>query len=147
MQKYFDTKAGVVRTEVGYANGPEGSGNPTYEQVCNDSGHAECIMVDFDENVISLPEILRLFFKVIDPLSVNRQGEDSGVQYRTGVYWNNESQKEQVETVFSEISEQMGSYPVTEKGPIRNFFPAEEYHQKYLDKNPGGYCHIPRELF
>ena len=147
MQKYFDSKKGVVHTEVGYANGPDSSKAPTYEDVCNDSGHAECLLIDFDENVITLEEILKLYFRVIDPLSVNRQGEDRGIQYRTGVYYTDESQIDTINRVFDEITDKLGREPVTERGPIREFFPAEEYHQKYLDKNPGGYCHIPKELF
>ena len=147
MQKYFDGKNGVIHTEVGYANGPENSGVPTYQEVCADSGHAECLLVDFDETIISLEGILKLFFRVIDPLSVNRQGEDSGIQYRTGVYYTDQGQKETIDRAFGELAEKLGQYPVTEKGPIREFWPAEEYHQKYLKKNPGGYCHIPREFF
>ena len=84
-QKYFDQFEGVVRTEVGYANGPDSA--PTYEDVCRSSGHAETVLVEFDESRISPEELIRYFFMVIDPIAVNRQGHDIGIQYRTGIYY------------------------------------------------------------
>ena len=84
---------------------------------------------------------------VIDPLSVNRQGGDQGVQYRTGIYYTDESQRPEIDAVWQAEEEKAGAGLAVELEPLRNFFPAEEYHQKYLDKNPGGYCHIPRSFF
>ena len=141
MQKYFDQFDGVVRTEVGYANGPDRA--PTYEEVCADSGHAETLRIDYDEKRITLEELLDRYFLVIDPLSVNRQGHDEGIQYRTGIYWTEESQVPVIEERMRKEQEKIGQPLAVEVGKLVNFFPAEEYHQKYLVKNPGGYCHIP----
>ena len=97
--------------------------------------------------VISLEKLLDCYFMVIDPLSVNRQGEDAGIQYRTGVYYTRESQRPVIERVFAREREKAGAPLAVELAPLRNFFSAEKYHQKYLEKNPGGYCHIPRRFF
>ena len=142
MQQFFDQFGGVVSTEVGYANGPDKA--PSYEEVCADSGHAETVRIDYAENVISLTRLLEYFFMVIDPLSVNRQGHDEGIQYRTGIYYTDEAQLPEIEAVYQAEEEKAGAKLAVELAPLRNFFPAEEYHQKYLIKNPGGYCHIPR---
>ena len=144
VQKYFDQFDGVVRTEVGYANGPEKA--PTYQEVCRSSGHAETVKIEFDEKRLGLEELLDRYFLVIDPLSVNRQGHDEGIQYRTGVYYTSEDQLPAIRAVFSAQERKAGRKLAVELGPISSFFPAEEYHQKYLDKNPQGYCHIPREM-
>lgn len=141
MQQFFDQFGGVLRTEVGYANGPDKA--PTYEEVCADSGHAETLRIDYDESVISLASLLEYYFMVIDPLSVNRQGHDEGIQYRTGIYWTDEKQLPEIEAVYREKEKAAGAKLAVELEPLRNFFSAEEYHQKYLVKNPGGYCHIP----
>ena len=141
MQKFLDQFEGVVSTEVGYANGPDRA--PTYEQVCRDSGHAETVRVDYDEGKMSLERLLDLYFLVIDPLSVNKQGGDEGIQYRTGVYYTDPDQLPVIKAVFDAQERKAGAPLAVELTPVRNFFPAEEYHQKYLDKNPGGYCHIP----
>lgn len=145
LQKYFDQFDGVVKTEVGYANGPDKI--PTYEEVCNNSGHAETVRIVYDEEKLSLKELLDYYFLVIDPLSVNKQGNDTGIQYRTGVYYTSEDQKEIAENIFKVQEEKFGTKLAVELEPMKNFFLAEEYHQKYLDKNPGGYCHIPEECF
>ena len=145
VQKYFDQFDGVQRTEVGYANGPEKA--PSYQDVCADSGHAETVRIDYDENTVSLRELLERYFLVIDPLSVNRQGHDEGIQYRTGVYYTEPDQLPEIEKVFRAEDEKAGQKLAVELAPLRNFFSAEEYHQKYLDKNPGGYCHIPGSFF
>ena len=145
VQKYFDQFDGVLATEVGYANGPEEA--PSYRDVCNSSGHAETVKVDYDPEVISLTELLGYYFMVIDPLSINRQGNDRGVQYRTGIYYTDESQLPEIKTVYKEQEEKAGAKLAVEMEPLKNFYTAEEYHQKYLDKNPGGYCHIPRKMF
>jgi methionine-S-sulfoxide reductase len=145
MQKFLDQFEGVRETEVGYANGPDRA--PSYREVCDNSGHAETVRVAYDESVLSLPELLRFYFQVIDPVSVNRQGMDAGIQYRTGIYYTEESQLPEIETVCREVEEQVKKSLAVEVKPLANFFSAELYHQKYLDKNPGGYCHIPTRYF
>ncbi len=145
MQKFFDQFSGVLRTEVGYANGPDKA--PSYEEVCADSGHAETLLIEFDETRISLTELLKYYFMVIDPLSVNRQGHDEGIQYRTGIYYTDETLLPEIRAVWQAEEEKAGTKLAVELEPLRNFFSAEEYHQKYLDKNPGGYCHIPNQYF
>lgn len=144
-QKFFDQFDGVIRTEVGYANGPETS--PSYKDVCGNSGHAETVRIDYDEARISLTKLLEYYFMVIDPVSVNRQGHDTGIQYRTGIYYTEEEQQEEIRTEYSRQEKAAGKTFAVEVQPLRYFFPAEEYHQKYLDKNPGGYCHIPPKYF
>lgn len=140
-QKFFDQFDGVVRTEVGYANGPDSA--PTYQDVCKSSGHAETVLIEFDEDRISLAGLLRYYFMVIDPVSVNRQGHDVGIQYRTGIYYTDPDMLPVIREICDEEEAKIGAPLAVEVRPLVNFFPAEEYHQKYLDKNPGGYCHIP----
>ena len=143
-QRFFDQFDGVLETEVGYANGP--TQNPSYQEVCNDSGHAETVKVVFDENIISLKELLDYYFMVIDPVSVNKQGHDEGIQYRTGVYYTDEDMVPVIREKFDEEEKKIGKKLAVELPPLINFYDAEEYHQKYLVKNPGGYCHIPLKL-
>ena len=143
-QKFFDQFDGVMRTEVGYANGPDKA--PSYEDVCSDSGHAETVLVEFDEDRISLEQILKYYFMVIDPVSVNRQGHDIGIQYRTGIYYTDEGQLPVIKKVYDEEEKSAGTSFAVEVKPLAYLFSAEEYHQKYLDKNPGGYCHIPAAM-
>ena len=145
MQKFLDQFDGVVRTEVGYANGPDKA--PSYQEVCGNSGHAETVRVDYEESVLPLTELLSFYFMVIDPLSVNRQGHDSGIQYRTGIYYTDESCLPEIMAVYRAEEEKAGAKLAVEVEPLKNFFSAEEYHQKYLEKNPGGYCHIPNSWF
>ena len=145
VQKYFDQFDGVAKTEVGYANGPEKA--PSYQDVCQNSGHAETVRIDYDENVISLTALLERYFPVIDPLSVNRQGHDEGIQYRTGIFYTETDQLPEIEAVYRAEEEKAGQKLAVELAPLTNFFPAEEYHQKYLEKNPDGYCHIPRSFY
>ena len=140
-QKFFDQFDGVVRTEVGYANGPDSA--PTYQDVCKSSGHAETVLIEFDEDRISLAGLLRYYFMVIDPVSVNRQGHDVGIQYRTGIYYTDPDMLPVIREICDEEAVKIGAPLAVEVEPLVNFFPAEEYHQKYLDKTPGGYCHIP----
>ncbi len=145
MQKFFDQFEGVISTEVGYANGPDRA--PSYQDVCASSGHAETLRIGYDPQRISLTQLLNFYFMVIDPLSVNRQGGDKGIQYRTGIYYTGASQLPEIEAVYKAEEEKAGAKLAVELRPLENFFPAEEYHQKYLDKNPGGYCHIPSSFF
>ncbi len=143
VQKYFDQFDGVLSTEVGYANGPDEA--PTYQEVCADSGHAETVRIRYDENRITLETLLEKYFLVIDPLSVNRQGHDKGIQYRTGIYYTEDQQLPEIRKVYDREESKAGTGLAVAVEPLRNFFSAEEYHQKYLEKNPGGYCHIPAE--
>ena len=144
MQKFFDQFEGVLSTQVGYANGPDRA--PTYQEVCRNSGHAETVRIDYDEGKLSLDKLLELYFLVIDPLSINKQGGDEGIQYRTGVYYTNPDQLPMIQAAYEKEAAKVGSPLAVELLPLTNFFPAEEYHQKYLDKNPGGYCHIPQRM-
>ena len=102
--------------------------------------------IRFDERVISVTEILEKYFLTIDPLSVNRQGGDIGTQYRTGIYYEDETLLSEIETAVATEAAKIGQPLAVEVRRLENFSPAEEYHQKYLDKNPGGYCHIPARL-
>jgi len=145
LQKFLDQFAGVAETEVGYANGPDFA--PSYQEVCRSSGHAETVRVVYDEEALSLEKLLDYYFLVIDPLSVNRQGGDAGIQYRTGIFYTDEAQLPAIREVFAREREKAGAPLAVLVEPLKNFFSAEEYHQKYLDKNPGGYCHIPRDFF
>ena len=144
MQKFFDQFSGVIRTETGYANGPDQA--PSYQDVCHDSGHAETVRIVYDETVLPLTKLLSYYFMVIDPLSVNQQGHDRGIQYRTGIYYTDPAQLPEIRSIYAEEEKKAGAKLAVELAPLQNFFPAEEYHQKYLDKNPGGYCHIPSTL-
>ena len=141
VEEYFSRIPGVTNTEVGYANGHTAA--PSYQDVCTDTtGHAETVHVTYDPDRVSLETILEHYFMIIDPLSLNRQGGDSGTQYRTGVYYVDEASHEVARQVFA--SEQL-RYPapmVVELEPLACFFSAEEYHQDYLKKNPAGYCHV-----
>ena len=145
VQRFFDQFEGVLGTEVGYANGPDRA--PTYQEVCASSGHAETVRIDYDAEGISLAELLKFYFAVIDPLSVNRQGNDRGIQYRTGIYYTDADQLPEIEAAYRTEEEKVGAKLAVELRPLENFFSAEEYHQKYLEKNPGGYCHIPQAMF
>lgn len=140
LQKYMDQFDGIIRTEAGYANGK--TSLPSYEEVCKGSGHAETVRVDYDEDVISLTEILERYFMVIDPVSVNRQGGDEGVQYRTGIYCTDSRQIHEARQMCRFVQEGYDKPLAVEVLPLVHFYPAESYHQKYLDQNPGGYCHI-----
>lgn len=141
VEEYMSRLGGIVETKVGYANGH--TENPTYEEVCTGTtGHAEVCLIGFDENVISLKELLDKFWSIIDPTIKDRQGNDRGNQYRTGIYYVNDN--DLVEILESKGDRQkLHDKPiVTEIDPLGSFYPAEEYHQRYLKKNPSGYCHI-----
>lgn len=145
-EKYFSEVKGVVSTEVGYANG--NTENPTYEEVChNNTGHAETVKVEYDPKVISLSFILDLYYDVINPTSVNKQGEDEGTQYRTGIYYVDDSDVEIIKNSIEKLQTKYDKPIAIEVLPLKNYYPAEEYHQKYLDKNPNGYCHISLNKF
>ena len=140
-EHYMSQFDGVVETTVGYANGSVA--DPAYEEVYTDqTGHVECVKVVYDEEMISLATLCRLFFRSIDPLLLNRQGGDIGTRYRTGIYWNDTDDQAVVEEVYAEIQQKYNEPLVVEKSPLKCFYSAEEYHQKYLVKNPEGYCHL-----
>lgn len=146
MEKYILSLQGVVSTEVGYANGHKL--NPTYEEVCrHNTGHAETVRVEYDPKVIPLDFLLSVYYQAIDPTSVNRQGGDVGTQYRTGIYYVEPSDRIIIDHSIKELAEKYTAPIAIEVKPLENFSSAEEYHQKYLDKNPGGYCHIGKALF
>ena len=137
---------GVKETEVGYANGSTAS--PTYEEVCSGkTGHAETVKVVFDPEELSLPFLLERYYSIIDPVSVNKQGNDRGIQYRTGIYYADEKDKPVIETSLKRLQQHFRQPLAIEVQPLRQFSRAEKYHQRYLDKNPGGYCHIPPAKF
>lgn len=147
-EKYFKLIKGVVFTEVGYANG--NTENPTYEQVYTDTtGYAECVHVRYDSQETTVRTLAEMFFKAIDPTSVNQQGEDKGTRYRTGVYYVDPEKQgigAVLKLIFEEQSLIYGKLAV-ELMPLKNFVRAEDYHQDYLDKHPYGYCHLSPELF
>ena len=141
VEEYISRIECVVDTEVGYANGRRE--NPSYEQVCTGTtGHTETTYVKFDEDLISLEELLSKFWHIIDPTVLNRQGPDRGSQYRTGIYYVDEDDKTVIYKTLEEQKQRYNEPIVTEIESLKSFFKAEEYHQDYLKKNPGGYCHI-----
>ena len=145
-QKFFKMIEGVESTEVGFANG--WTENPTYKEVYTDTtGYAECVHLKYNPEIVPLKELVRLYFRIIDPLSFNKQGEDEGTRYRTGVYYEDERDFEILLKEFSRVEKKLGAKPAVELQHIKKFYKAEEYHQDYLDKNPGGYCHLSPELF
>ncbi len=146
VEKYMAEVRGVAGTEVGYANGDTDS--PTYRDVTTgETGYTETVRVDYDPEVAPLPFLLELFYSAIDPTSVDRQGNDVGTQYRTGIYYTDPADGPIVEHSLAELQEQHDEPIAVEAAPLTAYTTAEEYHQDYLEKNPGGYCHIGGELF
>lgn len=139
LEEYFSRIAGVTSTTVGYANGQV---ETTNYQLLKQTDHAETVQVIYDEKVVSLREILFYYFRVIDPLSVNKQGNDVGRQYRTGIYYQDEADVLAIYEVVQEQERQLGRKIAVEVEPLRHYILAEDYHQDYLKKNPNGYCHI-----
>ena len=145
-EHYFKQIDGVLETETGFANG--NTDNPTYEEVYTDTtGYAETVRVAYDETRVRLEFLIDMFFHAIDPTLLNRQGHDEGTRYRTGVYYTDDTELPVIKRIFDEKQKLYDQPIVTEIAPLRNFFPADEYHQDYLDKHPDGYCHLPVELF
>lgn len=141
MQRFLDSAEGVKETAVGYANGR--TENPTYEQVKHENtGHAETVKVVYDETILTEKALLHRFLQVIDPFSVNKQGEDEGEQYRTGIYFVDKNDMQIAKEEIALLEKETGKKCAVEVRPLDNFYLAEEYHQKYLVKNPTGYCHI-----
>lgn len=141
VEEFFSRINGVMNTEVGYANGR--TENPTYEDVCYGNTYfAEVCLIDYDENIISLEEILSKFWSIIDPTTLNRQGNDIGSQYRTGIYYVDKADEEIIIKSVDNLQKNYIKKIATEIKPLENYYKAEEYHQRYLKKNPNGYCHI-----
>jgi peptide methionine sulfoxide reductase msrA/msrB len=146
MEKYIASIHGVQATQVGYANG--NTDNPTYEEVCHkNTGHAETVHVVYDAEIVSLEFLLELYYSAIDPASVNRQGADWGLQYRTGIYYVDENDLPVINRSITQLQKRYSQPVAIEVKPLIQFSLAEEYHQKYLDKHPDGYCHIPQHKF
>lgn len=142
VEKYISNIKGVLETTVGFANG--NTEHPTYEQVrYENTGHAETVKVLYDADKLSLEVLLKLFYRIIDPTSVDKQGEDEGHQYRTGIYFTEKEDEQVIAMSLRELEQSVGQPLAIEACPLEHFYDAEEYHQKYLDKNPNGYCHVP----
>ena len=139
LEEYFSRIFGVLQTSVGYANGQV---ETTNYQLIKETDHAETVQVIYDEKIVSLREILLYYFRVIDPLSINQQGNDRGRQYRTGIYYLEEADLPTINTVVREQELLIGRKIAVEVEKLRHYILAEDYHQDYLKKNPGGYCHI-----
>ena len=145
-EHYFKMIKGVVGTTVGYANSI--IENPSYKDVCSgETLAAETVKVDYDPSSVSLEFLTRMFFHAIDPTSLNRQGNDIGTQYRTGIYYTDNEDLAEIYKVFEEQRSTTEGEIVVEVKALQNFYAAEDYHQDYLDKNPDGYCHLPFTLF
>lgn len=145
-EHFFKQISGVVATTAGYANSrvPD----PSYKDVCTGTTMAaEAVEVRYDPSRVGLRTLIAMYFLTIDPLSVNRQGNDIGTQYRTGIYYTDERQRHVAEEAVKSLSDSLRQQVAVEVMPLLNFYPAEEYHQDYLEKTPGGYCHINPELF
>ena len=142
----FSLVEGVMSTEAGYANSL--TPDPSYEMVCSGSpGAAETVRVEYDDTEVGLTDLLSIYFRSIDPTSVNRQGNDRGTQYRTGIYYTSQADVPVIEAFVAAVQRRYSEPLAVEVKPLENFYPAELYHQQYLYKNPAGYCHINPELF
>ncbi len=145
VEAFMEKLPGVLDVESGYANGKWD--NPSYEDlIYRDSGHAETVKVTYDARITDIPLLMDYYLSVINPFSVNRQGNDAGVQYRTGIYFTDPQDEPVIEARMAEEQKKYEREIVVEVLPLERFDPAEEYHQDYLDKNPGGYCHIDLNL-
>lgn len=141
VEAYFLQLKGVLDTRVGYGQGI--TDQPTYQQVCSGTtGFTEVCEVTYDEKLLPLPKLLEHFFRIIDPTSINRQGPDRGTQYRSGVYYSSDDEKEIIVNFINERQQHYMDSIVVEVEPVKSFFPAEDYHQRYLEKTPDGYCHV-----
>jgi methionine-S-sulfoxide reductase len=142
LQGYLDSIRGVTATEVGYANGASNSA-----KYGDSSGYAESVKVDYDPSVAPLSFVLRLFYKAIDPTSHDRQGNDMGTEYRSGIYYDDPADRPVIDASLAKLQTQYSAPIAIETGPLKTYSRAEDYHQKYLERTPGGYCHIPLGLF
>ena len=143
VEEYFSRVKGVINSESGYTGGTRP--NPTYEDVCTGkTGHAEAVRVTFDPKVVSYTQLLKHFWELHDPTSLNKQGNDAGTQYRSAIFFTNPGQEKAAKESLATLAKsgKFSKKIVTEILPVKEFYKAEEYHQDYLKKNPGGYCHI-----
>lgn len=140
LEAVYELAEGVTAVESGYANGRVP--HPSYAQVCEgDTGHAEVVRVTFDPERITLREVLEIFFTIHDPTTPNRQGNDVGTQYRSGIYWENAAHEAVAREVHAEVNQALGGRVVTELAPLAVYWRAEDYHQHYFANHPGqGYC-------
>jgi methionine-R-sulfoxide reductase len=143
LEAYMQKLNGVEDAISGYANGK--TENPSYYDL-KTSGHAETVKVIYNPEIISLEDILAHYLRVVNPVSINKQGNDVGTQYRTGIYYTDEAEKAIIENVLAKEQTKHDKPIAIEVEPLRHFYEAEEYHQDYLEKNPGGYCHIDLSL-
>lgn len=142
VEAYYQMLKGITSTTVGYANG--NIANPTYEELLKGvATHAETVKIEYDTNIIILEEILEHFLRFVNPYSINRQGYDIGIQYRSGVYFEDINDELVIRNYFDKVLDK--SYKI-EVLPLINYYLAEEYHQNYLIKNPNGYCHVNLNL-
>jgi len=140
VEAYFKRIPGVLATTVGYSGGS--TMWPSYDDVCTgETGHAETVLIRFDPKILPIDHVLGHFFHIHNPELKNRQGNDIGSQYRSAIFFIHDHHKEVIEKALNALRNQ-GKNPQTEVAPAKNFYPAEDYHQDYLDKTPGGYCHI-----
>ncbi|MCI5697446.1 MAG: peptide-methionine (R)-S-oxide reductase MsrB [Clostridiales bacterium] len=143
VEGYFKRLDGVLDTETGYANGQ--TSKPSYEEVCGgDTGHAEAVAIRYDRTIISLEELILHYLRIVNPYTINKQGNDVGIQYRTGIYFVSPEDECIIQKLISSIPDSH-NFAIEIKA-LENFYPAENYHQDYLDKNPDGYCHINLSL-
>ncbi|MGT2757546.1 peptide-methionine (S)-S-oxide reductase MsrA [Streptococcus ovuberis] len=143
VEGYFAQLEGIIDTTVGYANGRT---EVTSYELIGATDHAETIELTYDPKVISLDTILQHYFRIIDPFSVNQQGNDRGRQYRTGIFYRDEADATLAQGYLDSISHSYGKEPAVILEPLTHFIDAEDYHQDYLAKNPNGYCHIDLNL-
>lgn len=147
-QHYLKQINGVIETETGFANGDTTIKDVTYKQVYTDqTGYAEAVRVVYDPDVLPLRSLIELYFKSINPVSVNQQGEDRGTRYRTGIYYTADADLMTIRKVYNEVQRLYPTPLAVEVEPLTLFQPADEYHQDYLEKHPDGYCHLPEALF
>ena len=141
IEAYFQRINGVIHTTVGYANGT--TEHPSYEDVVHrNTGHAETVCITYNSDQLTLADLLQYYFRIIDPTSLNRQGNDCGTQYRTGIYYTDPADKAVIDQALADEQRKYTQKLAVESGPLQQFFEAEDYHQDYLHKNPNGYCHI-----
>jgi peptide methionine sulfoxide reductase msrA/msrB len=144
-EHYLKRIRGVVSTETGYANG--NIAHPIYREVYTDTtGYAETVHVVYDPDVLGLERLIQIYFSAIDPTSLNKQGEDEGTRYRTGIYYTDPEDLPAIRKIYDRVAGEVKAPLAVEVKPLKNFYRAEEYHQDYLDKNPQGYCHISPAL-
>lgn len=145
VEGYFQQLKGVLDTTVGYGQGR--TADPTYKEVCSGlTGHTEICEVAYDETVLPLTRVLEHFFRIIDPTTLNRQGADRGTQYRSGIYYTEEEDQAIILQALQKVGQEYTLPLVVEVQRLSSFYPAEDYHQDYLRKNPGGYCHVDMDL-